>query len=762
MTALLGRLGSRTPTPKLLVLSHKLADLVLETILSDDADRLAELLLDLESPDLLFEIGSYKLPVMISHRPSIPAVAAFFGAENCFRALLSLETTVDVTSLALFAAAGGSLPIFRELENLGLDLSSDQSQFSVLLGPAVAMGHLHIVQWLWTKGISLSDAEGTPANPLYLASLLGHFEIVQFLVDVGGSTPSEVPSASSSTASRSTFPSLASNGSGKPVDLSSARILPFPMPKPPKLPAGVISAVPNKSGKPRFTFSLASPPADATSADRSSSTADKKPVQFSLSSLFAKPAGATMPSFSFGTSSNPTQPSAPAGRASFTFGQTHDSDRFLEGAAGDSLVSIPDRTFLVQRRLPSCTLPLHGACRGGHADIASYLLSIDPRVAYSDSSCLTPLDVAILNGHVECVRVIAGFEGVDEAVIRFGIAEAAANGRLDVMGIFCEFGFKLNEPDWAGMTPMVAAIANGQFPVVRFLFEHGVDIRDPGLLEEAVAASQFDIFLYLLDQSGLDLEADGTGRSLLQQALNRGDAKVIDLLVDRGTSLDGLCMSKLLRDRGLFDRVLSRGGDINAVGGPGVAPPIIVNICQNGLAGAAEFLSLGATLTGEMIGANPEVVDRAVVEKDPALLEFLLGYEPDLSGCHHAIRLLLDEWRRVTGITIASFPPRARLRPLLEHGARGLHDPADSPEPGGDFPSSHGTPVDIAISKGSIEVLQLFDEFGFDWRTVTCRWAPSSPKQEAIYEFLLERGARFEAPRPRKNTTFTFSDQWIK
>jgi hypothetical protein len=310
-----------------------------------------------------------------------------------------------------------------------------------------------------------------------------------------------------------------------------------------------------------------------------------------------------------------------------------------------------------------------------------------------------------------------------------------------MMTVFCGLGFELNEADWRDLTPLVAAILNGQFEIVRFLFEHGVDIRDRELLIEAVRSRESAIFRYLLDESGIDLHADGTGRTLLQEALNLGSGQVIDLLVDRGVSLDGLCLSLLVRRdrRKLFEHVLSRGGDINATM-ERTAPPIIFSIVQTGLVGANEFLSLGATLSGDIIASYPEGLESAIMVQDPSLLDFLLAYNPDLSRSRRLIGRLIDAWPGSWGTAALV----TRIRALLEHGARGLHDPPPVPAPFGNFAEMYRTAVDIAIARGCTQILELFDEFGFDWGTVICVWKPTTPIQEEIYQFLMERGARFE------------------
>jgi hypothetical protein len=120
----------------------------------------------------------------------------------------------------------------------------------------------------------------------------------------------------------------------------------------------------------------------------------------------------------------------------------------------------------------------------------------------------------------------------------------------------------------------------------------------------------------------------------------------------------------------------------------------------------------------------------------------------------------MNQWQEVHSSMMDSSPLLARVRSLLEHGARGLHEPGNSPQPGKYPPAASPTPVGIAIQKRSIHVLRLFDEFGFDWRTVTLTWQPVSAEQKEIYQFLIERGAQFEAPQEPLEAKLTPMTGW--
>jgi ankyrin repeat protein len=632
------------------VTDRALAESLLESILADDANRLSELVVVQESPNILFRLEQYRLPVMISHHPDLLSLAAFFGAENCFRALHSLDCPVDLATVSRAAAGGGSLAIFHELETLGFSFENGTPYLQGMVGPAVAMGHLHLVQYFWTKGVNLTSFEFGIEHPLYVASLLNHLDIIKFLVDDVGIAVAPSPE------------SLAATGASS-----------------------------------------------------------RGYAQRDFMSMMRLTHGVSFLEDSSRPASNP-------------------KSRGL---------GIPEDIGDL-RGLPVITVPLHGACRGGHAEVVSYLLGKDPRLGFLDDQGFTPLDVAISRGFVECVRLLANVGGgVEESIQRYAIVEAAARGEVGMLSIFSVLGWNLNESDCSGTTPMIASIVNSHFSSVRFLVEHGVDIGSCDhrlLFHEAIQSNDFDIFVYLFRESGVQLEVDGIGGFILGEALDVGHDKIIDFMVDRGVSLSGLPLGSLVNQRRwqLLSHVISLGGDLNATRA-GLPPPIVLIVRNEGLNALKALQSVGGLLCLDQIESHPECIESAIANTDDELVDLFLSYEPKISHARRLIQGVFEAFNGLNGLLDPSKSVRISrtVRALLEHGARGLHDPLQSPEPGPDgaMGGRSLTPVDWAIKGGSIELLQLFDEFGFDWTTVTCDWKPKAPLQQPVFAFLTERGA---------------------
>jgi hypothetical protein len=314
-----------------------------------------------------------------------------------------------------------------------------------------------------------------------------------------------------------------------------------------------------------------------------------------------------------------------------------------------------------------------------------------------------------------------------------------------MMEVFRDLVYEL---DFAGVSPLLAATANGQMGVVRCLVENCPDVLNGNpvpLFEEAVNAGDSAVFAYLIEKSGFDFSSGDAG--LLQMTVDLAHGEMIDFLVSRGVSLAGVCLTRLAAPgvSDLLEHVLALGGDINATR-PESQPPIIAAIIEGGLVGAERFLRLGATLSAELIESHPKCFVSAIKGTDHRLIELLLSNHPNLSNLRRILTLVVEEWLGPSSELCRHAPPECAwvlpiLRLLIENGARDFHDPLPSPAPQGRTIRAGWTPVDTAIWWGSMDMLRLFHEFGFDWKTVTCTWTAHDPSSQKVHTFLSERGA---------------------
>jgi hypothetical protein len=153
---------------------------LLDIILCDDADRLADFLSSFDNPDRPTNIATCRMPPMLRGQPPISALCAFFGAVECFNYFVMTSFNDKVQdrahrTLAHFAAAGGNMEIIRALEALDHSFDAIDSVRFTPVHYAAQMGHIHVVQWLWSKGLAFLESFASD-SPFSVACLMGHLD----------------------------------------------------------------------------------------------------------------------------------------------------------------------------------------------------------------------------------------------------------------------------------------------------------------------------------------------------------------------------------------------------------------------------------------------------------------------------------------------------------------------------------------------------------------------------------------------------------
>lgn len=157
--------------------------------------------------------------------------------------------------------------------------------------------------------------------------------------------------------------------------------------------------------------------------------------------------------------------------------------------------------------------PLHRAARGGHEDVAEFLLGHGAEVNARDNEAGTPLHDAAYRGH----------KGIAESLLAHGA--------------------EVNKWDVSGRTPLYWAAQRGHNGVAEVLLSGGagVDLKDKhGVtpLHCAVATRHSDLAELLL-ANGADVNApDEKGRTPLHWATHDGDNDIAQLLLARGAYVD--------------------------------------------------------------------------------------------------------------------------------------------------------------------------------------------------------------------------------
>lgn len=182
------------------IVGTDLRDPIIEALKNDDQSKLQELLLPY--PDLNLIIPK-KIPMSrketISNSPLdydayLIDFAAYFGAENCLRYILSELQTIKhfdkkLFGLQHFTAYSGNSNILQILTDYNFDLTlltKDQMSF---LHIAAEQGFTSMCEWLWINSPHFHELSITlnkqGYSPLHLAGLNHHFDTINFLIKVG-------------------------------------------------------------------------------------------------------------------------------------------------------------------------------------------------------------------------------------------------------------------------------------------------------------------------------------------------------------------------------------------------------------------------------------------------------------------------------------------------------------------------------------------------------------------------------------------------
>lgn len=174
---------------------------ILDSIIDDDNEQFLDLLTKdnriLSNPHKTFKMKSYKLPVILEDNPTYFSLCAFFGAEKCFTAFLSLFplgiNSYEIKQLddfkrspVHFACFGGSLSILQQLHSAGFDLNAKDKEEYLPSHYAAMAGRLNCIQYLWTNNANIFSASSlkTLITPVQIASYYGNLEIIKFFFEV--------------------------------------------------------------------------------------------------------------------------------------------------------------------------------------------------------------------------------------------------------------------------------------------------------------------------------------------------------------------------------------------------------------------------------------------------------------------------------------------------------------------------------------------------------------------------------------------------
>ena len=169
------------------------------------------------------------------------------------------------------------------------------------------------------------------------------------------------------------------------------------------------------------------------------------------------------------------------------------------------------------------------------------------------SHFVTPLIIAVLNGHLNSVKILLRYGADIEArgTLRTGyeviegctpLWAAAATGHLDVLKLLIKRNADVDGRTSKRSTPLRVAAHEGHLDVVRCLVESGADVNarkyddESTILIAACYRGHLNVATYLIDKGAMMDLQDKQGKTALHDAAQRGHLEVVSQLLALGAS----------------------------------------------------------------------------------------------------------------------------------------------------------------------------------------------------------------------------------
>ena len=203
-----------------------------------------------------------------------------------------------------------------------------------------------------------------------------------------------------------------------------------------------------------------------------------------------------------------------------------------------------------------------------------------------DDAGASPLDEAAWGGWAAKVALLldsgAKIDARDTKTGATPLNEAAFKGHVAVMELLLARGARADIKDYAGFSPVENAVRQHRPEAARILLTHHQDRELTNrLLEEAVRRGHADTVEMLLD-AGADIDArSASGSTALYDAALKGDGAIVSLLVNRGADVNAaetISETTPLYAAAAFGRqeavvvLLLSGADPNLISKEGISP----------------------------------------------------------------------------------------------------------------------------------------------------------------------------------------------
>lgn len=185
----------------------------------------------------------------------------------------------------------------------------------------------------------------------------------------------------------------------------------------------------------------------------------------------------------------------------------------------------------------------------GHGQVLEFLLDMaEVRVNLPDSlRGHTALTAAATAGHLDIVRILLK-RGANVAVTNLkdvtALICAVQEGHWEVAECLLAAGASIDQPDGKGRTALMAAAAEGHLGVMELLLSKGADPKRTdregltALSWACLKGHRHAVVTLLGKEEGLVNTVDRNGRSPLDLAATCPDAKIVQILLDKGAVLE--------------------------------------------------------------------------------------------------------------------------------------------------------------------------------------------------------------------------------
>jgi cytohesin len=184
---------------------------------------------------------------------------------------------------------------------------------------------------------------------------------------------------------------------------------------------------------------------------------------------------------------------------------------------------------------------LHGAVRGGHEAVVTFLLSQGAQATNANRSGMTPFMLAAVGGHMGMLQLLLELQGVQGLDERDGAGKTALNwairlGHAEAAAWLLRNGAGASIRDENGMTPLMGAGELGHLGALQILLqevgEHGLrerDVRGYTALHHAARCDREEAVKALLLAGADPTTKDNEGRTPRALAEEKGHGECVDV-----------------------------------------------------------------------------------------------------------------------------------------------------------------------------------------------------------------------------------------